>query len=309
MNGTEIGAHLAEYYCKKMASGNADHSGSVIHATIGNRGAVKRKLGIVTPEIEANVLAAKGVIAAVKKCGGSVTDSPYTYESNIETATQQTQTTVTKLVQDKVTTVACMCDPIAPAFLTKGFTGNSYFPEFLLTGTQFLDADLVGRLYDQQQMKHAFGISSIPAPVSLSKADPTLVWRDMGSPPDAAANASATNPCEKNGCGIEWSYVNLLGHALQMAGPNLNPLTLEKGLLTEQSDGGWDAVHRPEVGFWKFGSGDYTWLSDTREVYWSAGTTSPVDNSAGAYVGVNGGRRYAIGQWTGGLGEIPVEPS
>jgi hypothetical protein len=319
MNGTEVGNHLAEYYCKKMATGKADHSGLLIHRDIGQRGTVTRKLGIITPEIEANTLAAKRVIKAVQACGGQVTDSPYTYESNIETATQQTQTTVSKLVQDKVTTVACMCDPIAPAFLTKGMTGNSYFPEFLITGTQFLDADLVGRLYDQVQMKHAFGVSTIPQQVPLPDADPTRVWRDMGSPPEAAKDAQAKNPCESNGCGINWSYINLLGTAIQMAGPNLNPLTVEKGLQTMPPDGGWASVGKPDVGFWKLGANDYTWLSDTREVYWSGTAPSPVDSvngqcpdpsKCGAYVGLNAGRRYALGQWAGGgISYIPVEPN
>ena len=307
MDGTQVGAHLAEYYCKKMAKGNADHSGGVIHPTIGSRGQVPRKLGIITPEIEANVLAAKSVINAVKACGGNVTSSPYTYQSDIEAATQQTQATVTKLVQDKVTTVACMCDPIAPAFLTTGMSGNTYFPEFLLTGTQFTDADLVGRLYDPQQMQHAFGISTIPAQGALANGDATKVWRDVGSPPAAAKDTSATNPCEKNGCGINWSYINMLGTAIQMAGPNLTPATLQQGMLSLPADGGWAAAHKPDVAFWKLGPNDYTWLSDTREVYFSGSAVSPVDNGRCAYVGVNGGQRYTLGQWTPGLSEIPVD--
>ena len=267
----------------------------MIHPTIGARGNVVRKLGIVTPEIEANVLAAKRVIAAVKACSG--TDVPlYTYVSDIERATEQTQATVSGLIRDKVTTVACMCDPIAPAFLTSGMTSNSYFPEFLLTGTQFSDADLVGRLYDKQQMEHAFGVSTIPAQVPLDQSDSAKVWQDMGQ---------SGHPCEKNGCGIDWSYVNLLGTGLQMAGPRLDPSTFERGLLTLPPDGGWDkSGHRADVGLWKFGQNDYTWLSDTREVYWSPSKVSPVDGQQGAYVGVNGGRR-----WPPGLNGIPVEPS
>jgi hypothetical protein len=203
-----------------------------------------------------------------------------------------------------------MCDPIAQEFLTNGITANGYSPEFLLTGTQFLDADLVGRLYNPDIMRHAFGVSTIPQAVALANADATRVWRDMGSPPAAAKDSSATNPCEKNGCGIEWSYVNLLGTALQMAGPNLNPLTFEKGVLGMQTDGGWTSVGKPDVGFWKFGANDYTWLSDVREVYWSRTAISPVDGQQGAYVGVNSGRRYLTGQWPGGgLAQIPVEPN
>src|SRR5205085_10054604 len=137
---------------------NADHSGRLIHSSIGARGNVKRRLGIVVPEIEANVATAKEVAARVKACGGG--DSPiFTYASDIEKANEQTQATVANLIQNKVTTVTCMCDPIAPVFLTTGMSKNSYFPEFLLPGLGLLDYDLLGQLYDPQQMQHAFGPS------------------------------------------------------------------------------------------------------------------------------------------------------
>ena len=59
----------------------------------------------------------------------------------------------------------------------------------------------------------------------------------------------------------------------------------------------------------KYGQNDYTGVSDVREVYWDANATSPVDGSSGAYVNVNGGHRYTLGQWTGPLGGIPVAPN
>ena len=300
MNGTEVGKHLSEYFCKKMARQNATHTGAIIHPQIGQRGQVPRKLGIVTPEIEANVLAAKRVASAVKECNG--VDVPvFTYESDINRATEQTDATTSGLIQAKVTTVACMCDPIAPVFLTGGLTQKGYFPEFLLPGTQFMDADLVGRLYDKEQMRHAFGVSTIPAPVPLDSSDAAKVQQDMGG---------SGHPCGKNGCGINWAYINMLGHALQQAGPNLNPLTFEKGLLTMPASGGWEkSGKRPDVSLAKFGQNDYTWGSDTREVFWSASAVSPVDGERGAWVNVNGGQRYELGQWKGpGLQGVPVEP-
>jgi hypothetical protein len=211
-----------------------------------------------------------------------------------------------------------MCDPIAPAFLTSGMTANGYFPEFYITGTQFIDADLVGRLYDKQQMRHAFGISSIGAQKPLKDADPTRVWRDVGAPADAAKSSNEDHPCEDNGCGINWAYINLLGTAIQMAGPNLTPASLEKGLQTTPADGGWDAVHDPTRTLLKFGANDYTGVDDTREIYWSASAPSTVDSvngqcpnatKCGAWISVNGGRRYLLGQWAGGLSEIPLEPN
>ena len=297
MNGTELGGHLAEYYCKKMSGQKATHSGAIIHPRVGQRGQVDRKLGIVTPEIEANVLAAKRVAGAVKGCGGG--DVPiFTYESDIERATEQTQAVVSGLIDSGVTSVACMCDPIAPAFLTAGMTANGYFPEFLIAGTQFIDSDLVGRLYDRQQMAHAFGLSLVPSPVSLDDADPTRMWRAMGR---------EGIPCGKSNCGTTQPYITSLGLGLQSAGPNLNPLTWERGLLSTPAWGGWQNGGLPEVGLWAFGRDDYTWLSDMREVYWDPDATSKVDGERGAYVDLNGGRRYRLDEWPGGFTQgIPV---
>lgn len=298
MNGTELGANLSEYYCKKMAKQNVSHSGQVIHPTVGQRGQVPRKLGIVTPEIEANVTAAKRVIQAVKECGGGEVPL-FTYESDIERATEQTQATVSGLISAKVTTVTCMCDPIAPTFLTNGMSANGYYPEFLIAGTQFMDADLVGRLYNPQQMSHAFGISSIPQQTSLDQSDSTRMWRAMGK---------QGTPCSKDPCGTTFPYISLLGTGIQMAGPKLNPLTFEQGLLNMGASGGWGATGgKAEIALWKFGKGDYTWLSDMREVYWDANAVSAVDGERGAYVPLNKGQRYERGQWQGGFTQgIPV---
>jgi hypothetical protein len=300
MDGTQAADHIAEYYCKKMAKKNADHSGAVIHSRIGARGQVARKLGIVVPEIEANVLTAKRVQEKVKGCGGG--DSPvFTYESDIQRATEQTQATVAGLIENKVTTVVCMCDPIAPAFLTKGMTGNSYFPEFLLPGLGLLDYDLLGQLYEPSQMAHAFGPSHLGQVTNLDATDAALVWR---------AEGNSGHPCGNNGCGINWSNVNAVAIAIQMAGPNFNPLNLEKGMLNRPATGGWEPKHNPLEVFYKYGANDYTGVSDVREVYWSSTATSPVDGSRGAYLATDGGRRYNLGSWpSNGLGAIPVAAS
>lgn len=300
MDGTQGADHIAEYYCKKMAGKNASHSGATIHPRVGARNQVKRKLGVVVPEIEANVLTAKRVAEKVKACGGG--DVPvFTYESNIERATEQTQATVAGLIENKVTTVTCMCDPIAPVFLTKGLTGNSYFPEFLIAGIGLIDYDLLGQLYDTQQMAHAFGLSQIGQPVNLDANDAALVWRAMGK---------SGHPCGQNGCQLNWAYMNALGIAIQVAGPNYNPLNLEKGMLSRAPTGGFEPRRNPVETLYKYGPGDYTGLSDVREIYWSQTATSPVDGSRGAYLSTDGGRRYPLGQWpANGLGAIPVAAS
>ena len=295
MDGTQAADHIAEYYCKKLAGKPADHAGASIHPTIGGRG-TKRHLGIVVPEIEANVLTANRVRDKVDACnGGDPAPVLRTYESNIETATTQTQATVSALISAKVTTVVCMCDPIAPVFLTSGMTGNGYFPEHVLPGLGLLDYDLLGRLYDKQQMAHAFGPSHLPVLTALDDTDQARVWRATGR---------QGHPCGENGCGLPWAWLNLTGVALQMAGPQLNPLTFERGLLQDLPDlsGGVEAATIT------FGPNDYTGIGDVKEVYWDPNAPSKVDGKAGAYIPLNGGQRYPLGQWTAGLGGIPVRP-
>ena len=197
------------------------------------------------------------------------------------------------LIAGKATTVVCMCDPIAPVFLTAGMTGNAYFPEFLLPGLGLLDYDILGRLYDQRQMAHAFGPSNLPVLTNLDDTDQARVWRATGR---------QGHPCGDNGCGIPWAYMNLVGTAIQMAGPQLTPLTLERGLLQDLPDmyGG------PQTSYIAFGPGDYTGNEDGKEVFWDPNARSAVDGKAGAYVPLNGGKRYRLGQWPGGLDGIPV---
>jgi hypothetical protein len=294
MDGTQSADHIAEYYCKKMSKGSASHAGRVIHPTIGGRDTA-RKLGVIVPEIEANVLTAQRVAQRVQECGGGQVPV-LTYESDIERATEQTQATVSKLIAEKVTTVACMCDPIAPAFLTKGLSGNRYIPEFLIPGLGLIDYDKLGRLYDTEIMAHAFGPSHLGLNVPLGDSDQARVWQDVGR---------EGHPCGDNGCGVPWAYVQLFGTGIHMAGPDLNPLSFEHGLLEKLPPSGGTA----ESPLSDFGPGDYTALGDAKEVYWSNTAPSSIDGQPGSYVPVANGKRYKLGQWGAGLDQIPVPAS
>jgi hypothetical protein len=90
----------------------------------------------------------------------------------------------------------------------------------------------------------------------------------------------------------------MIGTLLQEAGPTLNPLTVERGVAGAQyRRGGWaESKGNPGIYLIKFGPNDYNAISDFREVYWDAAATSTIDGKRGAYVDMNGGRRYEPGQ-------------
>jgi hypothetical protein len=293
---TETAEWMAEYYCKKLAKKPASNAGTLIHPQIGGRD-TPRKLGIIVPDDGTGTIlpAAQRVSQLVKQCTG--TDAPvFTYQSDINRAEEQTRVTVAGLIDAKVTTVTCMCDPIAPVFLTKGLTQNRYFPEHMLAGMGLLDYDVLGRLYDQAQWEHAFGPSQLVEPVPFEQSDAAKIWRSTGRD---------GQPCAS--CNLLSGYITLIGSMVHLAGPNLNPGTVEGALIgAGYSRGGW-AETGGDAGVYliKFGQNDYNAISDFREAFWDSTAPSVIDGKPGAYISMNEGRRYAGGELDGSFTVAP----
>ncbi|HYF12435.1 MAG TPA: hypothetical protein VEC09_09045, partial [Actinomycetota bacterium] len=64
----------------------------------------------------------------------------------------------------------------------------------------------------------------------------------------------------------------------------------------------------PGVYLIRFGPDDYNAISDYREAYWDSTKASTIDGKPGAYVSVNGGRRYAGGEQTDSF-DVAPKPS
>ena len=84
---------------------------------------------------------------------------------------------------------------------------------------------------------------------------------------------------------------------LEMAGPILNPKSFEAGCFAYPP-------HQGEIGLWKFGPGDYTAVSDAREIYWDPEATSPWNGKKGRYITTLGGNRFP-GAWPPGEPAFP----
>ena len=116
----------------------------------------------------------------------------------------------------------------------------------------------------------------------------------------AAGNSG--HPCGNNGCGLPWAYIGWTALALQQTGPNLNPLTFEQGVLGNLPPIGGSG----NLALLKFGPGDYTGVSDIKEVYWDPTAVTPTDGSNGAYIPVGGDKRYQLGELGSTLDGIPI---
>ncbi len=287
--GGDVQAQLTgEYWCKKLAGKKARYAG-----TADLQGLV-RKAAVFYPQTEVNTEPAQRLQRILKGCGTEVVDVPYSPDT--ATASSQATSQVAQAKNAGATSVLYFADPIAPAFGTKAMTSQNWFPEHVLVGSGLIDYDILARLYDAQQWKHAFGPSDTVLYKPLGEQEASIVWRAAGNSGTAYSSAE-----------LQWGYWAVIAAGIQMAGPTLNPGTFEQALLSGAVDTRpWTVGKDPHIVYTHFGKGDYTATSDAKEAYWDANATSPIDGKAGAYVSLNGGRRYRLGEWPSGEPVLPL---
>ncbi len=284
MDGTRTASNIADYWCKKMQGKNASLAGDPrLQST-------RRKLGILTqafPVTKKNALDLYGMVTG-GKCGTKADAAEPVYTpSDIASGQQTANVAVQKLKAEGVTTLVIISDPINPTFTTTAATRQQWFPEHLLAGSGVIDYDPLGRLYDQSQWRNAFGPGHLADPAPVERTDAYRAAADVGVRDNGAGN-------------LIFAYMSLIATQVQMAGPDLRPLNVERGVLSLPPGGGWAATKNPLAILIKYGPGDYTAIEDSRHTYWDPNATSRIDGKPGAYVALEGGRRFEIGTWPSG---------
>src|SRR5438445_7122113 len=130
------------------------------------------------------------------------------------------QTLMTKFKQEKISDVILVSDPLDPIYLTSGATKQNYFPEWIDTGSALTDQTHFGRLYDQTQWRHAFGLSLLAdrVPTALSEEYRIYAWAHGCAKPPALNSATVIYP-------FTWMFPA----GVQLAGPKLTPNTFQCG--------------------------------------------------------------------------------
>jgi hypothetical protein len=287
MGGDTQAVLTGEYWCKKLAGRKARYAGSA-----DLQGKV-RKAAVFYPKTVVNTEPAKHLEKIMQGCGTQVVDVPYSPDT--ATASSQATSQVAQARNAGSTSVLYFADPIAPAFGTKAMTSQAWFPEHVLVGSGLIDYDILARLYDPQQWSHAFGPSDVVVYKPRSQQESAVVWRAAGNTGTPYTSAQ-----------LPWSYWAVVAAGMQMAGPTLTPSSFEAALLSGSIDSlPFDRSHNPSVSWVHFGTGDYTAVSDAKQCYWDANATSTIDGKQGAYVPLDGGRRYRIGEWLPGEPVLP----
>jgi hypothetical protein len=243
----------------------------------------------------------------VAKCGAQVgatyqSAAAETYLFDISKMPDRAATIIAKMKSAGVTTIVFLGDPVMPIYLTKAATAQNYHPEWIITGTVLTDSTTLGRFYDQDQWRHAFGLSNLAARTTRTQEETYLLhqWY-YGQPPKAQGSS-----------GIIFPPLNQLMEGIYMAGPKLTPETFKAGMFHLPEAGGQATnphVSYGDHGFFKQTNPDtckadtprpdYLGTDDVTEIWWDADARGPDEqgkDGTGMVRYVANGKRYLPGQ-------------
>jgi len=314
MGGSLLAKNAGQFWCAKLNGKKAEFAGetdpgrpqpqpgSAKNPSTNDIRNKTRVLGVISTDDPENKLAINDLKAEVAKCGGRVAHEFY-YSQDIARAQEQRTLAVQRMRENtnggESTSIMCFCDLVAPVFLYQTCEEQGYYPEHVLVGSGFMDADQAAQTYDNLlqpkgfQYENAFGISSIPGQLKLSDSAATKVFQ---------AGGGQGTPYTSSGGALD--YYMMAATMIQAAGPTLMPANVEKGMFAqgERGIGLTDEFLNGRV----VKPGDYTWNEDMREVYWSKNKASPFNGKAGTYITLNGGKRFRLGEYQ--PGDLPIPP-
>ena len=237
-----------------------------------------RKYAVVAPENAEYQQSVNAYITAVKTAGFDIALN-VKYKLDLNSMPNQASNIIAQLKDAGITSVICGCDPVMLAIgLTPKANEQSYNPEWLTAGLAFVEQDIVAQLIDKNQWQHAFGIAYNAESEPIGRSYPHAAYKTQ-------------RPNDEPAFGVEEVYYQLymLALGIELAGPNLTPQTFEQGMFSYPGGTG-------PRGTWGFGPGDYTPMDDFREIWWDPNKISGQNNKPGAWVQLNGGKRYRKGQ-------------
>jgi hypothetical protein len=267
----------------------------------------ERRFGVVHIEQSPPVFAQ--VSERTRECGSAAGYEPALTETfllDFGTMAQRATTIVAKMKAEGVTSIIYLGDPIMPIHLTRAATEQGYHPEWIVTGTALTDTTVFGRMYDAEQWRHAFGISSLGARTEREQGDPWRLHEWFHGTPPSAANTYA----------LIYAPLQVLFLGIHMAGADLRPETFAEGLFNYPPSGG--GVTAPQMsfgdhGYFRMDPGkgedctgaeprpDFLANDDATEIWWDPVATGP-DEQGNVGIGMwryaNGGRRYLPGEMT-----------
>ena len=277
-------AHAVEFITKQLVGKNAEHAGDEFIAT-------PRKFGLLYLESSSALVDLANAYSEAMDAAGAPFAEVVAYALDPSTIQATASQAISKMKAAGVTTIVFSGDPVAPRDFTREATAQEYFPEWFNSASGLVDTNAFSRTYDQEQWKHAFGVTQ-----GAARTNPETIgyyalytWFTGVEPP------------AKDSIGVIQPNPALFFAVAQGVGPNLTPETWRDALFA--ADGTVAAISQPylsygDKGLWP--EPDYQGLDDATLVWWDPTAVGPDEirkEGPGMWQFVDGGKRYLPGEW------------
>ena len=215
-------AHVEEFLTKQIIGKNAIHGGDAVKDK-------PRKLGLLYLENSGAAKELADSFAAAMSAAGSPFADVVAYQLDPSTIQATATQVITRMKAAGVTTIVFNGDPVAPRDFTKEATAQEYFPEWVVAASTLVDVSAFARTYDQEQWKHAFGVTQLAARQPSDQIGSFFLYKWF----------TGVDPPASGSIGVFAIYPALFFAAVQAVGPNLSPETFRDTLfkLPGTSDG------------------------------------------------------------------------
>lgn len=279
-------AHVVEFLTKQIIGRNAIHGGDAVKDQ-------PRQLGLLYLENSAAAKDLADSFAASMQAAGSPFAEVVAYQLDPATIQATATQVITRMKTAGVTTIVFSGDPVAPRDFTKEATAQEYFPEWVVAASTLVDVSAFARTYDQEQWKHAFGVTQLAARTPSDQIGYFSIYRWFaGVDPPADGSIAVFAP-----------YAALFFAAIQAVGPNLTPEAFRDTLFALPGTASGLAISQPflsygDKGYWP--DADHLGVDDATAFWWDPTMSGPDEirnDGTGMYQFVDGGARYLPGQW------------
>jgi hypothetical protein len=279
--------HVLEFIEKQLIGKNAEFGGDDVIDQ-------PRVFGLLYLESSAASAALADEFEAGMEALGSPFAERVAYALDPATIQATASQAISKMKAAGVTTIVFAGDPVAPRDFTREATAQDYSPEWLVAASTLVDTTAFARTYDQDQWRHAFGVTSLAARTSPRLGAFGIYEWFTGEEPPA-----------KDSIGVIAPSPGLFFAVAQFVGPNLTHENFKAALFA--FPGTTAAISQPflswgDQGFWP--DPDYQGIDDATMIWWDPAATG-IDEirkeGTGMWQYVDGGARYLPGQW-------PTEP-
>jgi hypothetical protein len=229
----------------------------------------KRRFAVIYPD-ESNYAQCGSYITSALTQAGDPATTTISYSGDSSEADQTTEGITQQIVNDKITTVLCLCDSVTQLLVSGDLDNANYLPEWFNGALISEETDVIAQQMDQSTWAHAALITNelgVPG-----KYGTTLAY--------AAVKSVDPNAFVVNEVDILYQQLYMLALGIQLAGPDLTPQSYAQGMWNYQ---GGDGMYGP----WSFnvaGVHYFTPIHQFRYQWWDPDAISGYDGTKGTWV-------------------------